>query len=326
MNLLKCTRHLPAIVAAGVLAATALTASAQAPYPSRPVKVIVPITAGSGTDVVARMVADRLSKALGQPFLIENKAGADGAIGADFVAKAPPDGYVLGTFAASVVAMNPAIHKLPFDPIKDLAPITNMAALGLVLGIQPSIPAKNVAEFVAYAKANPGKLNYAAGSTIFHLTGELFKHATDTDIVAISYNGTAPQVTAMLSNDVQVIFDPFVALQHFRSGRFRALAVTSATRSSLMPDVPTMQEAGVSGVVVNTWIGMFAPAGTPRPIVNLLNAEITKIIAMPEVRARLAALSYEPVQTTPEQFATQIQADTAHWAKTVKISNLTVKK
>ena len=255
----QCTRHLPEIVAAGVLAAAALAASAQTPYPSRPVKVVVPISAGSGTDVVARMVADRLSKALGQPFLVENKAGADGAIGADFVAKASPDGYVLGAFAASPVVMNPAIFKLPFDPIKDLSPITNMAALGLVLGIQPSIPAKNVAELVAYAKANPGKLNYAAGTTFFHLAGELFKHATDTDIVAIPYNGTAPQVTAMLSNEVHVIFDPFVGLQHFRSGRFRALAVTSATRSSLMPEIPTLQEAGLNGVVVDTWIGMFAP-------------------------------------------------------------------
>ena len=326
MNLFQCTQQLPVIVAAGVLAVAAMTASAQTPYPNRPVKVIVPISAGSGTDVVARLVADRLSKALGQPFLVENKAGADGAIGGDFLAKSAPDGYVLGTFAASVVAMNPAIYKLPFDPIKDFAPIANLAALGAVLGVQPSLPINNVAELVAYAKANPGKLNYAAGSTFFHLAGELFKHATGTDIVAIPYNGTAPQVTAMLSNDVQLIFDPFVGLQHFRSGRFKALAVTSATRSSLLPDVPTLQEAGLNGVVVDTWIGMFAPAGTPRPIVNLLNAEITKIIAMPEVRARLAALSYEPVQTTPEQFATQIQADTARWAKTVKDSNFTVKK
>ena len=321
MNLFQCTQQLPVIVAAGVLAVAAMTASAQTPYPNRPVKVIVPISAGSGTDVVARLVADRLSKALGQPFLVENKAGADGAIGGDFLAKSAPDGYVLGTFAASVVAMNPAIYKLPFDPIKDFAPIANLAALGAVLGVQPSLPINNVAELVAYAKANPGKLNYAAGSTFFHLAGELFKHATGTDIVAIPYNGTAPQVTAMLSNDVQLIFDPFVGLQHFKSGRFKALAVTSATRSSLLPDVPTLQEAGLNGVVVDTWIGMFAPAGTPRPIINLLNAEIAKIIAMPEVRARLAALSYEPVQTTPEQFATQIQSDTARWAKTVKDSN-----
>lgn len=326
MNISRTIRQLLAMAAAAWLGAASLPASAQAPYPSRPVRVIVPISAGSGTDVVARLVSERLTKALGQPFLVENKTGADGAIGADFVAKAAPDGYVLGAIAASPIVMNPAIYKLPFDPVKDLAPITNMAALGLVLGIQPNIPAKNVAELVAYAKANPGKLNYAAGSTFFHLAGELFKTATDTNIVAIPYNGTAPQVTAMLSNDVHVIFDPFVGLQHFRSGRFRALAVTSASRSSLMPDLPTLQEAGLTGVVVDTWIGMFAPAGTPKPIINLLNAEVAKIIAMPEVRARLAALSYEPVQTTPEQFAAQIQADTARWAKTVKDSNFTVKK
>ena len=314
------------VAAAGLLAAAPLTASAQGAYPNRPVKIIVPISVGSGTDIVARMVAERLSKALGQPFVVENKPGADGNIGVEYVVKASADGYVLGVIASSPVVMNPAIYKLPFDPIKDLAPIVNMAHLGLVLGVQPTLPVKNVQELIAYAKANPGKLNYAAGSTFFHLAGELFKHATATDIVAIPYNGTAPQVTAMLGNEVDVIFDALVGLQHFKSGRFRALAVTSSSRSSLLPDVPTMQEAGIKDVVVETWIGMFAPAGTPKQIVNLLNAEVAKIIASPEVRARLAGLSYEPLHTSPEQFAGQIVADTARWAKTVKDSNFTIKK
>ena len=261
-----------------------------------------------------------------QPFTVENKPGADGNIGSDYVAKASPDGYVLGVIASSPLVMNPAIYKMPFDPMKDLAPITNLAHLGLILGVQPSLPVKNVQELIAHAKANPGKLNYAAGTTFFHLAGELFKHATGTDIVAIPYNGTAPQVTAMLGNEVDVIFDAFLGLQHFKSGRFRALAGTSATRSSVLPDVPTLLEAGLKGVVVETWIGLFAPAGTPRQTVNLLNAEAAKIIASPDVRARLAALSYEPLNTSPEQFASQIARDTERWAQTVKDSNFTVKK
>ena len=314
------------VAVAGLIAGVSTTAAAQGAYPNRPVKIIVPISAGSGTDVVARLVADRLGKALGQPFTVENKPGADGNIGSDFVAKASADGYVLGVIASSPLVINPAIYKMSFDPIKDLAPITNMAHLGLVLGVQPSLPVKNVQGLIAYAKANPGKLNYAAGTTFFHLAGELFKHATDTNIVAIPYNGTAPQVTAMLANEVDIIFDPLVGLQHFKSGRFRALAVTSSSRSSVLPDLPTLQEAGLKGVVVETWIGMFAPAGTPKPIINFLNAEVAKIIASPDVRARLAALSFEPLATSPEQFAGQIALDTERWAKTVKDSNFKVNK
>ena len=190
------------LAAVCVMAAAPLAASAQAAWPSRPVRIIVPFSAGSGTDILARIVAERLTKSLGQAFVVENKQGADGIVGTDQVAKAPPDGYLLGVIPSSPIVMNPALYpKMPFDPIKDLTPVASMAFVGCVLGVQPSLPIHNVQELVAYAKANPGKLNYAAGSTFTHLAGEMFKYISGTNMVAIPYKGTAPQVTAMLGNE-----------------------------------------------------------------------------------------------------------------------------
>ena len=187
------------LILAPVLLGAPLPAAAQSgAYPNRPVRIIVPFSAGAGTDIVARVAADQLSKSTGQPFIVENRQGADGAIGSDNVAKAAPDGYTLGVIPASPIVMNPALYKLPFDPIKDLVPVSNLASLGFVLTVNPNLPAKNVQELVALAKSKPGKLNYAAGSTVVHLAGELFKYATGTDIAAIPYKGTAPQVTAVI--------------------------------------------------------------------------------------------------------------------------------
>ena len=300
-------------------------ASAQA-WPSRPVRIIVPFSAGSGTDILARIVAERLAKELGQPFFVDNKQGADGILGTEQIARATPDGYVIGVVPSSPIVMNPALYKLPFDPIKDLAPVTPMAALGMVVGVQPSLPIRNVAELVAYAKANPGKLNYAAGSTFTHLGGELFKLSTGTNMVAIPYKGTAPQVMAMLSNEVEVIFDPFLGVQHIKSGRIRPLAVTSSRRSGVFPDLPTLQEAGLKDYVVETWIGMFAPPGTPKQIIDTLATLTARIMASPEVKTRLTELSYDAVVESPDLFAKRILVDTARWAKTVKDSNFQVNK
>jgi tripartite-type tricarboxylate transporter receptor subunit TctC len=311
----------------GLLALQQLTAAAQGAYPNRPVKLIVPFSAGSGTDILARMVAERLTKSLGQAFIVDNKQGADGIIGTDQIAKATPDGYTLGFVPSSPIVMNPALYaKLPFDPIKDLVPVYNMALLSCILGVQPELPIKNVQELIAYAKANPGKLNYAAGSTFTHLAGEMFKYLSSTNLVAIPYKGTAPQVTAILGKEVEVIFDPFLAVQHIKAGKIRPLAVTGAKRSSIFPDVPTLQEAGLKDYQVETWIAMFAPTGTPKAIVDLLHAEMNKILAAPEVRTRLAELSYDPIGETQEQFARRIVADTTRWAKTVKDANFTVNK
>ena len=322
-----CARLILPLAACGMLAFVQLTAAAQGAYPNRPVKLIVPFSAGSGTDILARMVAERLTKSLGQAFVVDNKQGADGIIGTDQIAKAAADGYTLGFVPASPIVMNPALYaKLPFDPIKDLVPVSSMALLGCVLGVQPDLPIKNVQELIAYAKANPGKLNYAAGSTFTHLAGEMFKYLSGANIVAIPYKGTAPQVTAMLGKEVEIIFDPFLAVQHIKAGKIRPLAVTSSRRSSIFPDLPTLQEAGLQDYQVETWIAMFAPSGTPKPIVDLLHAEMAKIIATPDVRARLAEMSYDPIVESQDQFAKRILADTARWAKTVKDANFTVNK
>jgi tripartite-type tricarboxylate transporter receptor subunit TctC len=314
-------------IAACLALAAPLTAAAQAGgYPNKPVRIIVPFSPGSGTDIVARIAAEHLGRTTGHAFVVENRQGADGVLGSDNIAKATPDGYLLGVIPASPIVMNPALYKLPFDPQKDLVAVSSMASLGFVLTVNPDLPVKSVKELVAHAKANPGKLNYAAGSTVVHLAGELFKYATGTDIVAIPYKGTAPQVTAVLANEVSMTFDPFLGFAHVRSGKLRPIAVTSAKRSSLLPDVPTLQEAGLKDFVVETWIGMFAPAGTPKPIVEFLQKELIRIVALPDVKERLAGLSYEPVGSTSEQFSAQIAVDTARWAKTVKDTNFKVTK
>lgn len=315
------------LAAAAALFAAPLSAGAQAAWPNRPVKIIVPFSAGSGTDILARLSAEKLTKSLGQSFIVENKQGADGILGTDQIAKSPPDGYTLGFIPSSPIVMNPALYaKLPFDPIKDLIPVYNMALLSLLVGVQPELPVKNVQELIAYAKANPGKLNYAAGSTFTHLAGEMFKHISGTSMQAIPYKGTAPQVTAMLGKEVDVIFDPFLAVQHIKAGKIRPLAVTGAKRSSLFPDLPTLHEAGLKDYQVETWVAMFAPAGTPKAIVDLLHAEMSKVLAAPDVRTRLADLSYDPIGETQEQFSRRIVADTTRWAKTVKDANFQVNK
>jgi tripartite-type tricarboxylate transporter receptor subunit TctC len=314
------------------LAATAATAlpqlaQAQAAWPSRAVKLIVPFSAGSGTDLMARVLAEHLTKTLGQAFVVENKQGADGIIGTDQVVKAAPDGYTLGVIPSSPIVMNPALYKsMPFDPARDLIPVANIASVGCVLGVQPELPVKSVQDLVAYAKANPGKLNYAAGSTFTHLAGEMFKHISGTDMVAVPYKGTAPQVTAMLGKEVEVIFDPFLGVQHFKSGKIRPLAVTSSRRSGVFPELPTLQEAGLKDYQVETWIGVFAPIGTPKAIVDQLHREVNRTFATPEARTALAKLSYDPLPDTQEQMARRIAADTGRWARLVKDSNFQVNK
>jgi tripartite-type tricarboxylate transporter receptor subunit TctC len=298
-------------------------AQAQQPvWPNRPVKFIVPFSAGSGTDILARILAENLSRSTGQGFVVDNRQGADGILGTDLIAKSAPDGYTIGVVPSSPIVMNPALYaKLPFDPIKDLIPVANIARVGCVLGVQPGLPINNVQDLIAYAKAHPGKLNYAAGSTFTHLAGEMFKLLTGTSMQAIPYKGTAPQVTAMLSKEIDVIFDPFLGVQHFKAGRIRPLAVTSASRSNVFPDLPTLQEAGVKDYQVETWIGVFAPASTPKAIVDQLHREVNRVFASAEARQRLQDLSYDPLPDSQEVFARRILADTARWARTVKEAN-----
>jgi tripartite-type tricarboxylate transporter receptor subunit TctC len=291
------------------------------------VKFIVPFSAGSGTDILARILSESMSKSTGQGFVVDNRQGADGILGTDVIAKSPADGYTIGVVPSSPIVMNPALYaKLPFDPIKDLIPVANIARVGCVLGVHPSLPVNNVQELIAYLKANPGKLNYAAGSTFTHLAGEMFKLLTGTDMQAIPYKGTAPQVTAILGKEVEVIFDPYLGVQHFKAGKIRPLAVTSGTSSGVFPELPTLQEAGVKDYQVETWIGVFAPPGTPKAIVDQLHREVNRVFATPEARQRLADLSYDPLPDTQDQFARRIVADTARWGKTVKDANFAVNK
>jgi tripartite-type tricarboxylate transporter receptor subunit TctC len=287
---------------------------------------VVGFAAGGTPDTIARSFAEAMSRELGQSFVVENKQGADGILGTDQIAKSAPDGYILGMVPSSPIVMNPALYKMPFDPIKDLVPVVVMANLSCVLGVQPNLPIKNVQDLITYAKANPDKLNYAAGSTFTHLAGEMFKYIAGVNMTAIPYKGTAPQVTAFLGNEIEVIFDPFLGVQHVKSGRIRPLAVTAAKRSGVFPDLPTLQEAGLKDYVVETWVAMFAPPGTPKAIVDLLHAEVNKITASPEVRARLADMSYDPIIESQEQFSKRILADTARWGKTVKDSKFQVNK
>ncbi|WP_238530122.1 tripartite tricarboxylate transporter substrate binding protein [Alicycliphilus denitrificans] len=269
-------------------------------------------------------MSERLTVALAQPVVLDNRAGANGIIGTDAVAKAAPDGYTLLMTTGGAQTVSPSLYALPYDSIRDLAPISMVATLGTMLVVHPSVPARTLQEFVALAKAQPGKLNYAAGSSLLHLVGETFKLATGTDIVAIPYKGTGPQLSAVLAGEAAMTIDPFTAVQHVKSGRLRALAVLSRKRSSLLPDVPTLQEAGVSGVELDAWAGMLAPAGTPAPVLKRLHDEVAKIVALPEFRDRLAALNYEPAGSTPEQFSQLIATDTAKWAKAVKATNFKV--
>lgn len=320
-------RSLQMALAAAAAAALPELATAQAPaWPARSVKFIVPFSAGSGTDILARVLADALTRSTGQGFVVENKQGADGIIGTGEVVRAAPDGYTIGVIPSSPIVMNPALYKMPFDPIKDLIPVANIASVGCVLGVQPELPIRNVQDLVNYAKVNPGKLNYAAGSTFTHLAGEMFKYLSGTNIVAVPYKGTAPQVTAMLAKEVEVIFDPFLGIEHFRSGKIRPLAVTGSRRSSVFPDLPTLAEAGLKDYQVETWIGVFAPLNTPRSIVDKLHAETNRIFATPEARERLGKLSYDPLPDTPEQFSQRIVADAARWASTIKGANFQVNK
>lgn len=306
---------------AALLAGASLLGGAPAwadTWPSKPIRLVIPFAPAGPADVLARVVAQKLGPSLGQTVLPDNRAGANGIVSTDVVAKAAPDGYTLLMTVGSAQTRAPNLYKLPYDAQKDLVAISNFATLKTMIVVHPSVPAKTLQEFIALAKANPGKYDYAAGTSLVQLVGESFKRATGTHIVAIPYKGTGPQLAAVLAGEVAMTIDPFTAVQHVKAGRLRALAMLSDKRSPVLPEVPTLRESGVHGVELSSWIGLMAPAGTPRPIIDRLHAEMVKIVAMPDVKERLARLNYEPVGDTPEQFAAAIAAETARWAKIVK--------
>jgi tripartite-type tricarboxylate transporter receptor subunit TctC len=303
-------------------------AHAQPNYPSKPIKLVVPFPPGGPLDTVGRTIAQKLSESWGQPIVVENKPGAGGNIGADSVAKAAPDGYTILMGALSTHAVNPSLYpSMPYDAVKDFAPITLVATTPNVLVVNPSLPVHSAREFIAYAKANPGKLNFGSGSTgsAGHLAGELFNLETGARMVHIPFKGAAPATQALLAGDTQLMFDNLAtATPHVKAGKLRALAVTTAQRSKLAPDLPTMAEAGLAGFDISTWFGLFAPAGTPRDIVAKWNAEVVKLLEAPDMRERLAAQGAEAAPTSPDKFAAFVASEARKYARIVKESGAKV--
>ena len=294
-------------------------------WPSRPVRVVAAYPAGGSIDIVARLVSQRLGESLGQPFIVENKAGAAGNIGTDFVAKAAPDGYTLLMGSAAAISSAPNVYaKLPYDPLKDLLPIVLVANQPNALIVRPGLAANNVREFIALARANPGKLNYGSSGVgaSQHMTAELFAMMTGVQITHVPYKGGAPAMADLMSGQIDFMFDPVpTSIQVVRSGKVRALAVTSLRRSEVMPDLPSMAEAGLDGFELRGWIGLLAPANTSRDLVQRLNGEVLKMLAA-DLRGKLLELGLDVAGGTPEQFAAFIREDIAKYGRIVKASGM----
>ncbi len=294
------------------------------PYPSKSIRYVVPYAPGGSTDIVARVLALKLSEAMGQQVVVDNRPGAGGSIGADIVAKSPPDGYTMVTAVTGIMAINQFLYrKLPFDPEKDFAPVTQVGSLPLILVVHPSLPAKSVREFIAIAKAKPGQLNYGSSGvgTATHMTTELFKTMAGVDLVHIPYKGSGQVMGDVIGGQLALIFDQVVSsLPHVQGGKLRMLGITSAKRFQSLPDLPTIAESGVPGYESISWAGVAVPAGTPKEIVARLHVEIVKVLAMPDIRERFLRDGIETVGSTPEQFAEHIRRERIKWAKVVKDS------
>jgi tripartite-type tricarboxylate transporter receptor subunit TctC len=310
-----------------LLCASSNAAWAQTAYPVKPIRLIVPWPPGGGADVLTRMLTPKLSEALGQQIVIDNRGGAAGNIGAELAAKAPPDGYTIVFAYSGTHSINPHIYsKMPFRE-SDFTPIIWLASVPQVVVVHPSLPVKNIRELVALAKAKPGELSYGSSGNgaINHLAGELFNFMTGTKLVHVPYKGGGPASVALISGEIALILgEPATLVGHIKTGKVRALAVTSARRSAFLPDLPTVAESGVPGYDVTSWNGMLAPAATPQDIVRRLNAEYGKIIADPEMVKRMIANGYEPVGGAPEKFGELIHAELAKWAPVVKRANIKV--
>ena len=301
---------------------SAVSAGAQ-DYPARPVRMVVPYAPGGPVDIVARITANKLSEFLGQQFVVDNRAGAGGNIALEVVARSTPDGYTLLVGANGTNAINPSLYKnMPVDPGRDLAPISMVALSAMILVVHPSLPASNVKELIALARAKPGAVTYASsgsGSTA-HLSGELFKNMAKIDLLHVPYKGAAPALTDLVGGQVQsMITGVSSTLPYVKAGRLKALGVSSEKRQPLLPDVPSIAEQ-LPGYEVNTWYGVFAPAGAPRPLVDKLNRTLVQIFGTPDAQARLAAVGADAHTNTPDQFAQAIARERAKWAKIVKES------
>jgi len=296
---------------------------AQSTYPSKAIQMVVGFPAGGGNDIVARLLGAKLQQAWGQPVVVVNKPGASSMIAMEFVAKAPPDGYTV-LLNASVMPVLPALYaSLPIDILRDLEPVTQLTTQSFVLVVHPSVPAHSVNEFIQFAKSQPGKLNYGSPAATFQLAMERFKQQVGIDLNHISYKGSAQTINGLLANDVQVGFVDAPALApQIKSGRLRGLAVTTRTRSAALPELPTMIEAGVADFEIVGWFALFVPPGTPKPIVNKLFEESAKIVKMPDMRDKLAALDCVPVGGTPEQLRATMTMQMNQWMTTAKNANI----
>ncbi len=294
-------------------------------YPSKPVRLILPFPPGGATEVLGRLIAERLTAGLGQPVVVENRGGAGGNVGAEAAAKSAPDGYTLVLVAPSL-AISPSLYtKLNYDPVKDLAPISLVGTVPNVLVTDPKLPVQNLSEFIALAKSKPGGMNFGSGGsgTSNHLGGELFNIVAGVKLVHVPYKGVNLAMNDVLSGRIQlVVIGVPIAAPHIKAGRLRALGIVAPQRSPILPDVPTVAEAGLPNFEVTTWYGVLAPAGTPRPIINRLNAELVRAMHAPEMKERLASIGTDPKTSTPEEFADYIRQEIAKWGKVIREAGL----
>lgn len=311
-----------------LLAAIGIPNAVAQPYPGRPIKMIVPFPPGGVTDVVSRIMAQKLSEGLGQQVVVENRAGAAGTVGADAAAKSPADGYTLFFGTTGTLASAPSLQpNLPYDPSKSFAPISQLTDSPFVVIVNATVPVKSLKELIDLARSKPGKLTYGTPGTghVLHITGEMFKIATGVDLFHVPYKGAGPAMTDLVAGRIDIVFDTIaIHLPHIRSGRLRALAVASSRRIAQVPEVPTAAEAGLAGFELGAWFGLLAPRGTPNEIVRRLNAEVLKALAIPEVVEVFTKQGLQPAGSSPEQFATLIVEDIAKWTRAVRAAGIKI--
>jgi tripartite-type tricarboxylate transporter receptor subunit TctC len=319
-------RITPAVAAAACAAFTVLHATAAEMYPARPIRLIVPFPPGGGNDIVARIVAVRLGEGLGQQIVIDNRGGAGGTIGTDMTAKAPPDGYTVLVNNISLAVNQTLFQKLPYDTLRDLAPVSLVGRQPNVVVVHPGVAAKNVKELIALARAKPGQVNYGSGGngTASHLATEMLKLMTRIDLVHVPYKGLGPALTDLMGGRLELIISTLAsAMPQMKAGKLRPLAVTTSRRSSFFPEVPTMDEGGVKGYEFSTWYGLLVPAGTPKAIVDKLNAEAKQVVSSPAVKEQFVAQGLEPTASTPQEFGAYLKSEVAKWGKVIKASGAT---
>jgi tripartite-type tricarboxylate transporter receptor subunit TctC len=309
------------IVALALAALAVVSGASFAQYPVKPVRIVVPYPPGGTTDILARLVATRLTDKLGQTFVVENRPGAAGAIGSQAVAKSAPDGYTLVMGTVSSHGINSALYKsLPYDPVKDFAPVTNVASTPNVITVNPDVPVKNLGELLKLAREKPGKLNFGSTSQggSPHMSAELLKMMTGVDMVHVPYKGAGPMLADLIGGQVQIGFDNLPSsMSHIRSGKVRAIAVTTPARWPGAPEIPTVAESGVAGYEVSGWFGLLAPAGTPKPVIDVLYAALSEILKQPEVQKQMLELGAAPVGNAPDAFGRQIAGEVEKWKKVV---------